>query len=1270
MLGARQQVYFNVCKYVWLISSLLVLGALAEPESGKCEVFDAFKVLPANSTNYVGGAFALHKQDCKAIIGESVQEIVALQWIFAHWNNAQKALSLFVGDSCSRPKESILQTLRYLDFINFYEPKECTKKAKNGSMTGVLAPKDRQSASALAGVLQSTNLIVGAYTSESVEALLKGGVKRVLTTSAVIEDYISAFSALMSSLESDLVIVVTCDEENPRLDTVLKLLNEQQIHAKTAVESREIDNGPKLLVTLGISHLDDVHFPYRIANAQEIIIRQIRTELPQFKPYFLRILSNNYDTYALASSYIQQLVNCSFANKTCPPINLDSLSTVYVQGKNVDAIVRLAYAFAVASRFVDVDQRLKTACSTSSAACVDGVFQQLSSMRFINEKRSPLELSNEELGFFPKSEHLLQSIGIRLEAVLGGSQEEVFKYVVAREPKLISKGVPASIRQVRSVCQPYHTYCGNCEQAILADPKTTFLNNQQVASFYLAALFDLHDEGCENIKQESIVNALAVTYTMNTMLEKHPKIALRPLKDYGAIIFDSCSDNYRSRQFTINTETQCLKLPLTEYNVSIPASTILSYISTLDEPDNQASLLHGMHIPAAVLDSPVVDRQNQNGVVGLLPPAKSIAQAVAEFLQAMQWDFISVVVSSTDTRSLNAFEAFTSIAQEYNLCVGNVLFYSPQNRTRLNSHQSQSNVTVFFTTGVDASEFVSTRLRFNVELANNVDVMVGGAQDFFVHNPNMLLQHSGTIAIRQKDILPSDFKEFMQNVTPLSLPEQYYWSYVEKTWRCALSLQNRAQFEGRLCTGNEHLNLLEFGGTGRSMDRAYKKACVTETNIGFCEEFLINGRRLIREELNAENFEVGFQVDEFQPLDHHGNQGYKKIGNFTADYKYVEVEQYRVFVSGVPKYDSQHMSSCNSPLCVCKQQKMPKVNLDAMTAGLNSKYGSVKWYQADKTALLFEWESSTLNIVLLVITSVIICLTAATLLIVLYKIYTRSIKGNQSLGVFSLFGILLLDFTCFLYIMDSKDQVYDLRSMLNSIGHVICFGLVLLKAIRLRNFEDICNKRKLQIGLNYWLMLLFIISVQVAISFNHLESVSLRESVSQGYTAFLLFMALLINVQNRKILRNYKESKWLFTVSLFALSLYSIWAVTRTLLPVYSRQIDILELQLLSLILLIFLFGPKLYILLFFEGVVVERSETPIKPHIYEDDLFATSSPDLSSRSNASRKGSIGHKSASTVTADEFPVLKTVMRKKRDGPSMDMRHSHHSSDRNSTTSSN
>jgi hypothetical protein len=91
-------------------------------------------------------------------------------------------------------------------------------------------------------------------------------------------------------------------------------------------------------------------------------------------------------------------------------------------------------------------------------------------MRFVNEKKSPLELANEELGFFAKSSNVLQAIGLRLEAVLAGS-DEVFKYVIAREPKIVSKGLPSSIRWIRSVCQPYSTYCGNCDQTVLADPK-------------------------------------------------------------------------------------------------------------------------------------------------------------------------------------------------------------------------------------------------------------------------------------------------------------------------------------------------------------------------------------------------------------------------------------------------------------------------------------------------------------------------------------------------------------------------------------------------------------------------------------------------------------------------------------------------------------------------------------------------------------------------------------------------------------------------------
>ncbi|KAI6214480.1 Metabotropic glutamate receptor 7 [Aphelenchoides besseyi] len=675
--------------------------------------------------------------------------------------------------------------------------------------------------------------MLGAYTTASAEALIQHTNMRILVTVPLIEDYIASFSALMTAMESDLLIVVTCEEKSSYLDLVLKLLKDQQLHVSEVIslqhsmlvdvlsetdsrivlylpcensveefQTTELHRGPKLVVTIGI-HDSDVHFPYRITGSQEIIIRQIRTDLPRFKPYMLSLLLKNYQTYALFLNSIQKLMNCSFANKTCPTVDMESLSGVYQQTQNVDAIVRLSYAFAVAARFVDVDPRLKELCNSISRECLDGIFMQLTSMRFVHEKRGPLELANEELGFFPKSSTVVQSIGLRLEAVMGGS-EEIFKYIIAREPKLISKGLPAELQPIRSICQPYHSFCGNCERSVLVDHERVFLNRQQVSNFYVAGLFDLHNKNCEEVDQNAVISALAFTHTMNTMVERHPKLSLRPMKDYSAIVVDSCSETFRSRRFTVESETQCMKLPLSEYNVSIPAGTVLGYVSSLSMEEHQTehiALLRGMRIPAISMNSDF-ESNHRKGVLGLRAKSSQIAHAVAEFLLSMRWDYISVVVSADDSRLRETFDEFASMSSEYDLCIGSVLFYSPQNRTRLNGHQT-TNVTVFFTTPEHAAEYVNTRLRFDYETNGHANVMIGEAQDFYLFDPNNMFQHAGTVAIKMKDVLSSEFKQFLSNVTPLTLPEPWFWEFVERRWRCALSLQNRARYEGRMCTGDE-----------------------------------------------------------------------------------------------------------------------------------------------------------------------------------------------------------------------------------------------------------------------------------------------------------------------------------------------------------------------------------------------------------------------------------------------------------------------------------
>lgn len=77
----------------------------------------------------------MHKEDCQTLSLGSIHEIVSVRWALNYWNqkinNSNSKLGFFAGDSCSRPKEAILQTLRFLDYVGYHEPMECVNQTKN-----------------------------------------------------------------------------------------------------------------------------------------------------------------------------------------------------------------------------------------------------------------------------------------------------------------------------------------------------------------------------------------------------------------------------------------------------------------------------------------------------------------------------------------------------------------------------------------------------------------------------------------------------------------------------------------------------------------------------------------------------------------------------------------------------------------------------------------------------------------------------------------------------------------------------------------------------------------------------------------------------------------------------------------------------------------------------------------------------------------------------------------------------------------------------------
>lgn len=210
------------------------------------------------------------------------------------------------------------------------------------------------------------------------------------------------------------------------------------------------------------------------------------------------------------------------------------------------------------------------------------------------------------------------------------------------------------------------------------------------------------------------------------------------------------------------------------------------------------------------------------------------------------------------------------------------------------------NITLVFSTAKFAAEYLSGKLRGD-NFINNlspslstspIHVMVGDAHDFYLHDPTNLEHYIGTVSIQPFDELSTEFKKWLEGVTPLTLPETWFWRHVEERWRCALTLANAPLYQGRLCTGDELLDVRRMGRMqqagylAKSIQRLFKaifqtfeKLCGTENNLNeICTQFILEGRKQTRKQLNEmQKKEDKFEILEFEPVDHHGIFFYYKI---------------------------------------------------------------------------------------------------------------------------------------------------------------------------------------------------------------------------------------------------------------------------------------------------------------------------------------------------------------------------------------------------------
>uniref|UniRef100_A0AC35TYQ0 G_PROTEIN_RECEP_F3_4 domain-containing protein n=1 Tax=Rhabditophanes sp. KR3021 TaxID=114890 RepID=A0AC35TYQ0_9BILA len=1332
----------NIISTIYIFTIIYINGVDGSKPKDLCSVYDPFRILPEDNKYQIGGAFPLHEPDCETLRPSTVQDIVAIQWALSHWNqnplNSECKIGLYAGDSCSRDKETISQSLRFLDSVGYHEPKECETSSTENSSTSLekeektatklialFAPKDANASTALANIIKTTTLPVGAYSTASVNALINKEVPFIIATAPPISTFIDVFVKIMASLKSNLVTIVD-NNDSLTLRKVLDQLKSNNIYVAEVIAYnhpalkkvfKETDSKiilsllPKetLITTLHDSDIVsmaklwiaipmDSHqvgkndFPLidTNSNLQVMYIQKRSNKFDNFKAYFLKVVKNNFESYSLLVNYLQQVHNCVFEDETtpnkffnnqqvptnCSSLKIDEMVSAYKASDTLENAIYLTYALAGVSRSIEQKPSLKDACKSASIACSKAILNELISLRYDFGVNDPIEFTGLSLSFYTPpyekemvlaANQIIDTLLIRPDFTLSATSQATvrFEKICEYETGQTVRWQIGNLKNkfshdIQSICLPFRSYCGQCKHTVQVPENRYFLSIPKNYPLYIVGIFDFHyGNDCKTLKKTTDISLpMTFVHTAWTFRQRYPQMKLLRHIDFGALVTDGCSSGKEAINFVVQSESYCYNFEQANRNITVVPGSTFGYIAGVSA-ENQVALQH--YFSDSANEAPMVSIDGEHNalkrVFTTMPSNRNLAIVILRYLRKMRWEFVSVVLSEQDHDSLSSFKQFERMANDRGICIAEVINVNSNGGE--NAYVHGTNITLMFTTAKDASIYLNGRLKrglgSNSGGNNNiVHVMIGDAHNFHLFDSTNLINFVGTVSIQPQDVLYPDFRQWLEMITPLTLPEQWYWTIVEERWQCALLRKNKDLYGGKMCSGEELLDVTRLGRMTKTgylargmerllfaMDNVYNKLCPEQQ--GICPAFLENGRKQVLQILLNTPVEDHFEIYEFLPKDDvkSGGLEFKRIGNWSMESGLRMQTYYKTFINGEHQSSVHHISQCLPPLCKCfldstnflleplnhANLEEPSIQHNKMT--FNSLLGVNSYIEQDSTfvsgntvgyssaiehLMKGNWRKNSINYVIIFINTVLLISAIGILMLVIIKMYLRVVKGNQSLGIILLVGIICIYITAYFFIFDATDTICRYRMIMHGFSYTICFGVMIAKATQLKNAESLGFSSTGHISYwNYWQLLFFIVLVQIALSIRWISEpfassilIDATSSdvdtgtmvcsfgsnefvVSQAYVIILLILTLFINTQNKNIKRNYKETKWLFAASLVCVVVWIGWIGTFYVVnDAYKSYVVIFELIFCATILLAFLFGPKIYILLSYEPVVVE----------------------------------------------------------------------------------
>ncbi|VDM64699.1 unnamed protein product [Angiostrongylus costaricensis] len=982
-------------------------------------------------------------------------------------------------------------------------------------------------------MLTTSQLPVASYSSKAATALIEMGVENIIATTPTIEVYVE-------------VLVRYSNKPS----AFIHVLNDPSVY--------KMDKLWISLPTDGRALYDDQrsNLLHPEAQIQVITLQPQLMELPDFRDYFLRVLRNNYQKFQLFTSYVQQVYNCSDTN--CD-VDKQYMRQRHRPSMSIEAVIRMTYAFAAVGRKIASDSESEETCIHPTPECTAIIIRELLALDYEFGTEDPPEFVGERLSFYRGCGNVLLASGMTVKAVEFFNSDgeltahQMMTYTTGHQPTIISSAVRAKNQHKRSICSPYRSFCGQCqnvqwvnEEAI--DLQRYFLSIPRHYPMYFVGLFDFHSgPSCQSTATTDISLPMAFIYTVSTIKQRFADMLLLKNFDFGVLFVDSCSSAKRTVETAVMTETQCFSFSQADRNITIVPGSALGYVSALN--GNSQEALKGYFSSGdsvAALLTTSLDSVSRHEY-STIPSARNQALALLKFLNRMRWQFVTVALSEEDAESLVTFRHFERLALERGICLAEVLNIRGVRADNL-PISTTTNVTIVFSTAREASAYLSLTLRSPRKV---IHVMMGDAHDWYLHDTENKKRFQGIVSIQPKrptkvvknfryvtfkDVLHEDFREWASTTTPLTLPESWFWSYVEDRWQCALTQKSKLTY-GKMCTGDEQVDLNNLGRMTKAgylsrgverflliVDSVYKKLCPAQA--GLCSDFYEDGRRMIMRQIEKTSVEDDVDIYEFLRI---GNGAfssdqytYRTIGNWSMNGGlHLHVLFHSFFNEPVE-------STCKPPMCKCFidgdlfQQPLDSFLLKAEDIDADRSTGS---YVKKQPA--FETEKVAYGSVILV------------------KMYLRVVKGNQSLGISLLIGIINLFVTAYFFIFDATDLVCRLRLAMHGFGYSLCFGVMIAKATQLRNAETLGFGSSVHISFwNYWLLLFFIIGVQIALNTRwmtepFMSTLAVSDSrtemvctmgreefvLANIYVVILLFLTLFINSINRNIKRNYKVTK-------------------------------------------------------------------------------------------------------------------------------------------------